>query len=54
MLTEPVKTTSEENQTVHDPTSSVIGSNSVMNYGTYDRLYERSAQYVNIRCVLYP
>lgn len=54
MLTEPVKTMSEEKKKVHDPTSSAMGLSSVVSYGMHDGLYERSAQYVNIKCVLFP
>lgn len=54
MLTEPVKTMSEEKKKVHDPTSSAMGLSSVVSYGMHDRLYERLAQYVNKKCVLFP
>lgn len=42
MLTEPVKTISDRKEEVHDPTSSRMGSSSMINYEMYDRLYEKS------------
>lgn len=47
MLTEPYTTMSEKKEKVHNPTSGVMGSSSMVNYGMYDRLYEESA-HVNI------
>lgn len=41
MLTEP-KTMSDRKEEVHNPTSSRLGSSSMINYEMYDRLYEKS------------
>lgn len=52
MLTEP-KTISEKKE-VHDLNLSPTGLSSMVNYGRYNRLYEKSTKHVIARCVLFP
>lgn len=53
MLTEP-KTISEKKEEVHDPNLSPTGLSSMVNYGRYNSLYEKSMKHVIARCVLFP